>query len=261
MISGICNLPLVPLRSEPSEKSEMVTQVMFGEIFDLLEEKCGWSKIMLINDHYTGWCTSKMLQILTVEKTDEFLSRKPYITKSPLLICEAFDSENGNLILPAGSRLYFCENDFDKFEVCIPEKKYWKFPGENTSFDSDITNLSKIFLNTPYLWGGKSVLGIDCSGLVQLIFSLLGVSLPRDAAQQALEGVIVSDIVECKVGDLAFFKNPEGRIVHVGIVLENMKILHSSGSVHIDDLDNIGIFSKKLSVYTHMLYQIKRILR
>ena len=260
MISGICNLPLVPLRSEPSEKSEMVTQVLFGEIYDLLEEKNGWSKIMLQNDHYTGWCTSKMLQILTGEKIDDFLSRKPYITKSPVLICKAIDSENENLILPAGSRLYFCEDDSDKFEVCIPEKKYWKFPGENSSFDPDITNLSNMFLNVPYLWGGKSVMGIDCSGLVQLIFSLLGVSLPRDAGQQALEGVIVSGIEDSEVGDLAFFENPEGKIVHVGIVLENMKILHSSGSVHIDDLDNIGIFSRKLSIYTHKLYKIKRIL-
>lgn len=261
MISGICNLPLVPLRSEPSEKSEMVTQVLFGEIFDLLEEKSGWSKIMLHNDHYTGWCTSKMLQILTVEKMEYFLSRKPYITKSPLLVCKAFDSENGNIILPSGSRIYFFKDDSGKFEVCIPEKKYWIFPGENTSLEPDITILTKMFLNAPYLWGGKSVLGIDCSGLVQLIFSLLGVSLPRDAAQQALEGVLVSEIEESKVGDLAFFENPEGKIVHVGIILDNMKILHSSGSVHIDDLNNIGIFSKKLSVYTHKLYQIKRILR
>lgn len=261
MISGICNLPLVPLRFEPSEKSEMVTQILFGEIFDLQEEKNGWSKILLHNDLYSGWCTSKMLQLLTVEKMDYFLSRKPYITKSPLLFCKAFDSENGNLILPAGSSLYFCDYYEGMFEVWMPEKKYWIFPGENTSLEPDITTLSKMFLNAPYLWGGKSVLGIDCSGLAQLVYSLLGINLPRDAGQQALKGDLVSEVVESKVGDLAFFENPEGRVVHVGIVLDNMKILHSSGSVHIDDLDKNGIFCKELSVYTHKLNQIKRILR
>lgn len=265
MNSGICNLPLVPLRAEPSEKSEMVTQMLFGELFDLLEEQGGWCRIRVYSDSYVGWCTSKMLQRLHENIFKTLSDRKPFLTSTTISRIQSVDLNDCVMCLPAGSRLYRSDENSDNFELYKSEeenvnKECWQLIEDNSVEENDAVRLAMRFLNAPYLWGGKSILGMDCSGLVQIVFSIIGIQLPRDARLQALHGTIVPKISDINAGDLAFFKNTDGKIVHVGICLGSNNILHASGSVHIDKLDEYGVFSKKLASYTHKLYQIRRIL-
>ncbi|MBK7084827.1 MAG: C40 family peptidase [Flavobacteriales bacterium] len=117
------------------------------------------------------------------------------------------------------------------------------------------------FLGAPYLWGGRTPTGVDCSGLTQMLFMLMGIYLPRDAYQQAEEGDPVELVDLAEPGDLAFFDNAEGRITHVGIVLPERRILHASGRVRIDALDQEGIFDAEQGKYSHKLRLVKRVRR
>lgn len=276
MKTGICNLPLLPLRSEPSECSEMMTQVLFGELFEVLEEYESWSKIRVLSDNYIGWCTTKMLQILPLSFFDTLKTNHPAFMKALLSPCLLQDSANSQLLLPAGSRLYFYDEVKATFSVFKtrtlvfnePVEEHWSVDplsvAVSNSLDvksklNDILTTARSFMNAPYLWGGKSILGIDCSGLVQLAFSIHGCALPRDARDQALQGEVVADITSAEAGDLAFFVNASGKVVHVGILLDRSLILHASGSVHIDSIDAQGIYSEQLDRYTHRLHSVKRI--
>jgi hypothetical protein len=150
------------------------------------------------------------------------------------------------ILLPAGSQLF----QQDKLIEYVVQEE---LRGLNPS------DVARRFLHAPYLWGGKSILGMDCSGLVQLCFALLGITLPRDASQQVLLGEQVSSPKEALPGDLAFFANPEGKVVHVALVMAEGCIIHASGSVRIDRLDSEGIFNCETNAYTHRLSQLKRL--
>ncbi|MGE3825539.1 MAG: C40 family peptidase, partial [Bacteroidia bacterium] len=144
---------------------------------------------------------------------------------------------------------------------------------EEFSFDGEITHplsdsipalvseYATVFLNAPYLWGGRSVFGIDCSGFTQVVFKMAGIQLKRDAYQQAEQGITLSFVEEAQTGDLAFFDNEEGKIVHTGIVLSQGKIIHASGKVRIDKLDHQGIYNHDTKKYSHKLRLIKRVLQ
>lgn len=240
---GYSSLPLIPLRAEPSERAEMVTQALYGERMLLLERQSDWVRVLLANDGYQGWCVFKMVTVCSLETWEEMEKQVSKRITQPLSKCFCAGEVK---FLPAGSRLY-------KDDKPIDETELEELGGLSPS------DVSKRFLHAPYLWGGKSILGIDCSGLVQLSFSLLGVSLPRDASQQILLGEPVPSLEEALPGDLAFFSNPEGKIVHVGLVLDEGCIIHASGSVRIDKLDHVGIFNRETNTYTHRLFQIRRL--
>jgi cell wall-associated NlpC family hydrolase len=116
-----------------------------------------------------------------------------------------------------------------------------------------------LYLNAPYLWGGRTPFGIDCSGFVQMVYKLQGLKLLRDASQQATQGEVISLLAEAEQGDLAFFDDEEGNITHVGMIIDSQRIIHCSGRVQIDNLDHEGIFNVRLQKYTHKLRLIKRI--
>jgi cell wall-associated NlpC family hydrolase len=252
---GICNLSVIPVRAEPSDRSEMVSQLLFGESFQVIEKNDPWLKVKLYYDDYTGWIDRKQIISLTDEEFNKTASRSTTVTLDIVQIV-IFNQSN---IIPVvlGSTL---PNYSDKkFQLGNME---YEFDGNVKVFSSpDISRIiehSYMYLNAPYLWGGRSPFGIDCSGYTQMVFKLCGMPLQRDAHQQAQQGsTIPLDLA--KAGDLAFFANTEGKIVHTGIILPNNKIIHASGKVHVDKLDQQGIFNEETNKYTHSLKLVKRI--
>lgn len=247
---GICIVSVSPVRAEPSDKSEMVTQLLFGELITILETENNWLKIKAEYDNYEGWIDFK--QISKLNETD-FHRLKTNFYSSDLF--NLLVENNIPSTIPLASHLP--ELTDNKFNI---NNKLYSYKGEyiDISTKLSIPELAKAYINVPYLWGGKSNFGIDCSGLVQQVYKLAGIKLPRDASQQAKLGSNLSFIEETLPGDLAFFDNEEGEIIHVGIILENQKIIHAHGKVRIDLLDTSGIFNISQQKYSHKLRFLKR---
>ena len=251
---AICNLAIIPLRAEPSDRSEIVSQVLFGEHFEILETQKQWSKVKLQFDSYEGWVDSKQYQIIT-DKNFNDLSKDAIILSADLVEYVSFPS-NGLLPIPLGASLSFLHHN----EINTAN---FQFEGMKTSGVKSKANLiatAYMYLNAPYLWGGKTPFGVDCSGLTQMVYKLNGYDLLRDASQQSTQGEPLSFIEESEPGDLAFFDNEEGNIIHVGIIMENNYIIHASGKVRIDRLDHLGIYNAELNRHTHRLRVIKKII-
>lgn len=251
---GICRVTAAPLRSAPKDQSEMVSQLLFGDEVEITETMAQWYKIKNGYDGYEGWMDFKQLHLLTESET---VGSSIFV--APARLGNVLTDESGSVYeLAASSSLPnfkdgYCSLGDSKFKVHFqPLKVDFNQPA------GDIQQLSMFFRNAPYLWGGRTLFGIDCSGLVQAVFKMAGIRLKRDASQQALEGVTVDFLPEARMGDMAFFDNDEGRITHVGILLNQHEIIHASGKVRIDQLDNQGIFNKELNKYTHQLRIIKR---
>lgn len=251
---GISEQSVIPVRNEPSERAEMITQVLFGEKFQIVEETVKWSYIKLNGDKYLGWIDNKTITTISEEYYNKLNTTSHFISKN--LFTRVANDKDEQIILPAGST--FPEFDSEKNTFRISENSY-RIEDEllNTT---KVDELAKQFLNCPYLWGGKNPFGIDCSGLVQVIYFELGKQLPRDAREQVNNGTAVNFISDIQPGDLAFFDDSEGNIIHVGIVINPKEIIHASGKVRIDNIDQQGIFNKEIAKYTHKLRVIKRIL-
>ncbi|KIA98598.1 C40 family peptidase [Flavobacterium sp. KMS] len=251
---GICNLAIVPVRFEPSDRSEIVTQVLFGEHFEILEQQNQWSKIKIQFDDYEGWVDSKQYQIIS-EANYNLLSSDAQILNADLI--DYITSPNNLLLpIPLGASLTFLNNS----EI---NTSNFEFEGTKTSGikpKKSLINTAFMYQNAPYLWGGKTPFGIDCSGFTQMVYKLNGYKIKRDASQQALEGAPLSFIEESEAGDLAFFDNEEGNITHVGIIMDNNYIIHASGKVRIDRLDHLGIYNPETNRHTHKLRVIKKII-
>ncbi|KUJ62704.1 hydrolase Nlp/P60 [Flavobacteriaceae bacterium CRH] len=251
---GICNLAIVPVRSEPSDRSEIVTQLLFGEHIEILERQNQWARIKIQFDDYEGWVDSKQYQVISEANYNQ-LSKEAIILNADLI--DYITSPNNLLLpIPLGASLSFLNNS----EI---NTSNFDFEGTKTSGikpKSALINTAFMYLNAPYLWGGKTPFGIDCSGFTQMVYKLNGYKIHRDASQQALEGEPLSFIEESEAGDLAFFDNEEGNIIHVGIIMDNNYIIHGSGKVRIDRLDHLGIYNAELNKHTHNLRVIKKII-
>lgn len=238
MNKGICVVTVAPVRAEGSDKAEIVTEILFGESADILEVNKNWTKIKMHYDEYEGWMDTKQIKPISDE---DFAKRKVTV------VTEDFSSvlmNDGKTLLSIGSEV--------EFPVVASRRSH--------DVRESIALTAKEFLNVPYLWGGKSFFAVDCSGFTQLVYKVHNIKLPRDTYQQAEVGEALSFVEESKPGDLAFFENPEGKIIHVGIMLDSQKIIHASGKVRIDILDSTGIFNKELNKHTHKLRVIKSIL-
>ncbi len=240
-----------PLRSEASHRSEMVSGLLFGEAAEVLETAKDFTKIKCLYDDYTGWAQTSQL----AEVSEDVAMAKP----------TGFTFKRNTTVRLNGTELYvpvatpvFTNRNVGSYKIEYTEEETLLF---DTSFFTEevIKMAALLYENVPYLWGGTSSFGIDCSGYVQQVLKLFGKWLPRDAYQQATQGELVHFIQEAQCGDLAFFDNEDGRIVHVGILFSSSEIIHASGSVRIDTIDSFGIMNRNTGQRTHKLRMIKRV--
>jgi hypothetical protein len=253
---GFCDLAVIPLRRDPSDRSELSTQLLFGDLVEILEQSGSWLHISNYFDGYIGWTDFKQIKLITEE---EFLRlRDLQLFVNGNLYGDVVRKNDAQIMIPAGCSFYGIVDNAFRIgeEIYQLEGKY--IPFSFSGMDALLTTALG-YLNCPYLWGGKTFMGIDCSGLTQVVYKQHGASLLRDAAQQATQGEMIDFLNDGLPGDLAFFDNAEGTIVHVGILLDTQRILHCSGKVRIDTIDHQGIFNRDLNRYTHKLRVIKRV--
>ena len=251
---------VVPVRTEPSECAEQSTQMLFGELCPILEQKSRWNRIKLMSDGQEGWVDAKMT---TPMSDDEYKTYSEALTSSAKVIFPmtyAVSENNGQTIpLTAGTQLaQYKEGRFEVLGVGfrIDPSMVCVQPLEMNQ--ENLLQVVRFFLNVPYLWGGKNAMGMDCSGFTQTIMGLFGKNLLRNASEQVQQGEMVDSLKEAKAGDLVFFDHEDGKISHVGIVIDPERVIHCSGRVKVEKLDETGIFSAEQGEYSHHLVVIRR---
>lgn len=244
---AFCFVSISPLRAAASDEAEIVSQLLFGEPIRVINLDANWVEINTVKDNYRGFVDPKQLLPLSEPQFNKWNVEYKYLTNLFTTVTTSFGSQ----IISRGS--------------FIGKMKTFEIGGFNYALhatcnepQSNPWNIANEYLNTPYLWGGKSAFGIDCSGLTQTVFRMMGIELPRDASQQESFGENIS-FYEKQPGDLAYFQNKKNKITHVGIIGPNSKIIHASGHVRIDILKKIGIWNVQKSKCTHIFHSIKRV--
>ncbi len=258
MDTGICLITTAAVRMQPDHKSEMVTQLLFGERFEVLEQTSKWLHVDILRYHYHGWVARNQVEMLD-HATARSLERAGQLVTGDYLETARESSSGNQFLLSAGSSFY--SNQDGQMSVNRKTYNYFgKLIKDDNASGNDISQHARIFLNTPYLWGGRSAFGMDCSGLVQLVCKMSGITIPRDALVQANHGESIHLINESQPGDLVFFGKEEEEITHIGIITDEGRVIHAHGLVRIDKIDHQGIFNEDLGRYTHKLRLIKRLI-
>jgi cell wall-associated NlpC family hydrolase len=246
-------IPVISLRKEPSEKSELVSQLLFGEEYVVLDRHSDWLLVQCEHDNYEGWLSKSQHACATKNESnplDEWLVSKPF-----------FEINQGSaaLLLPLGSSLGGLSDDIsaETLEKWQESGSIGRSVGRSTD---QLMKYAMMLLGSPYLWGGRNPFGYDCSGFVQVVYKMAGLALPRDASQQATVGQMIDFVDYASAADLAFFENEAGQIVHVGIIDGKGGIIHCSGFVRNDSIDAHGIFNRQWRHHTHKLRFIRRVI-
>lgn len=256
---AICHNSVVPVRTSSSNRSEQVSQLLFGEIVEILETKGRlWTKVRCTWDNCIGWVVSRQIKAITKTEFDLFEEKFAYC----LDLFQPLMSDNESMPIAIGSRL----PDFDGMKFKFDGRAYnysgqAVFPEHLQPETDKVLKIAKRYLSAPYQWGGRSPMGIDSAGFTQMVFKLVGIKLVRTTDQQVFQGELIDFIEQARPGDLAFFENKAGNITHVGILLPDGKIIHTAEKVKVDKIDHYGIYCHEQNKYTHRLRVIKRILK
>lgn len=258
MSFGVCHLSLIPVRKEVSHRSELTTQLLFGELYSIVDEQNDWLSIRIAHDNYEGWIEKSQLFKISEQEYKHLNNSSHYLSNE---LVQVLNNNSRNSLHPIllGSKIYG-----DKGKLFYLNAEAYIFDGtvvlSNRKPDRNtIIENAYMYLHTPYVWGGRTPFGIDCSGLTQMAYLLSGINLLRDASQQMTQGETINMISDAKAGDLLFFDNQDDEISHVGILLPDSKIIHASGMVRIDNIDHLGIFNTETQAYSHKLRLIKKI--
>ncbi len=248
---------IVPVRADRADEAEIMTQMLFSDTFEVLDTYNQWRYIKTAYDHYEGWIDEKVVFEIPDEEFNLLNKQQPYYSTD--IVSEVIFPESGRFLLPMGSVLPHFN----------PEKMTLKIGNETGVFNGNyitgkhnkaqVLAFAFTYENSPYLWGGKTHFGLDCSGLTQMAYKICGHHLLRNAKDQVTQGISIK-LSEAEPGDLAFFTNDKGKVIHVGFLLGNGTIFHSHGNAHIDDIDEKGIWSRKFQRYSHWLSDVKRII-
>jgi hypothetical protein len=257
-VYGICHLSIVSCRKEPANRSELVTQLLFGEHFTVLEQDKEWSRIQNESDSYECWINNKQFLPIGVNTFNRLCSHPRFLSTE---LVQVLGMQNGSALpILLGSTLPLFKDG-----ICLVEEFQWNYEGQSIRSTIPVkrealVETAMLYLHAPYLWGGRSPFGIDCSGFTQLVYKLNGKQLKRDAYEQASEGKLLSFVEEAHAGDLAFFDNEEGKIIHTGIILDDNRIIHASGKVRVDAFDHHGIYNATTKTYSHNLRMIRNMM-
>lgn len=246
---GICPLSIVPIRSHPDDTSEMVSQVLYGEHFKVLECRKSWSRIRIAFDNCEGWVSNTQFNFIEQKVFDSLEKSKHDQCNAELI---SFVETTASVLLPItiGS---------SPQNASLLSHVYESNSNATKKQKSNLVQTALLFLNAPYLWGGKTPFGIDASGLTQMVYKINGYNLLRSVSEQSAQGTPLSFIEESEPGDLAFFDNKDGEIHHVGLIMAHNYIIHVDGKVRIDRLDHTGIFNADDGTYSYQLRVIKKI--
>jgi cell wall-associated NlpC family hydrolase len=255
---GVCRLSVVSVRKDPADQSEQVTQLLFGDHYSVIDRSHDekWTKIRIYFDQYEGWIDSKQHQPVSREYFSHLNHAEFKITTD---LTATLLYNKSPVVILMGSMIPISSSELFKMEEQFAFNGDAKNVGQRREFEY-MRVISTKYLNSPYQWGGKNPFGIDCSGFTQMVFKICGYKLMRDASQQVNQGKVVDSLAASRQGDLAFFSNDDGKVIHTGILLAENKIIHASGKVRIDNIDEQGIHHAETRTLTHRLSSIRRML-
>jgi gamma-D-glutamyl-L-lysine dipeptidyl-peptidase len=250
-----CQVSLAPLRSQPNERSEMLSQLLFGETVEVTDSRDNWRHVTCSWDGVSGWVDARQLLRITPEAYEAYHAEQSLSLSlvEGLMAADHFVPLTLGAVLPRYDGLR-CELGDLSFQFSGPVVT----PSQAPQSGDWMVKIARRYLHAPYLWGGRSPFGIDAPGLAQMVYKIAGIRLHREPTMQVTQGRVVDFTEQCQAGDLAFFDNGKGDINHVGIILPGCHLIHASGKVRIDKLDHFGVFNRELNRYTHQLRIVKR---